>query len=144
LVLDSGTHEHVFNIGTSLLSAANLPTQQGLIVGALPLYSPNHGFYNINPTCIAELFSPTNGYALLKLKVQSYNSPWHSLKGAAQYSVDLFSLREKVASHDDFLLAIQANRIQPANLSNFNTLYYAAQRTSLIPITPPQQRKYKG
>lgn len=144
LVLDSGTHEHVFNIGTSLLSAASLPTQQGLIVGALPLYSPNHGFYNINPTCIAELFSPTNGYVLLELKVQSYDSPWHSLKGTANYSIDLCKLREKITNQDDFLLAIQANQIEPSKLSSFNTLYYAARRTSLLPITPPQQRKYKG
>ena len=144
LVIDSGTHEHVFNIGTSLLSSACLPRQGGLLIGALPFYSPNHGFYNINANCLAELFCPTNGYQLLALTIHGYSSPWHSLQGEASLHVDLSHHLQTASSYDQFLQLVQASQIQPNKLNKFNTIYYAALRHTLLPITPPQQRKYKG
>ena len=143
LVIDSGTNAHVFNIGTSLLSTAQLPREGGLLVGALPFYSPNHGFYNINANCLAELFCPTNGYQLLALNIHGYTSPWHSLQGE---SLNRFVLTEYLGesrTYDEFLAKVQATQISPKKLDIFNTLYYAAQRHTILPITPPQQRKYK-
>lgn len=144
LVIDSGTHEHVFNIGTSLLSAAQLPNSGGLLIGALPFYSSNHGFYNINANCLAELFCPTNGYQLLALEIHGYSSAWHSLRGEASVQIDLAQHLKNALSYDQFLQRVQASQIPANRLNNFNTIYYAALRHTLLPITPPQQRKYKG
>lgn len=144
LVIDSGTHEHVFNIGTSLLSAAHLPRHGGLLIGALPFYSPNHGFYNINANCLAELFCPTNGYQLLALMINGYASPWHSLRGEASLQIDLGHHLKTANSYDQFLQIVQASQITPDKLNKFNTIYYAALRNTVLPVTPPQQRKYKG
>ena len=81
LAIDSGTHEHVFNIGNSLINFANLPKSNGYAVGVLPYFSPNHGFYNVNPNCIGELFCLANGYRLLSIVINGYKSPMHGLLG---------------------------------------------------------------
>ena len=143
LVIDSGTHEHVFNIGTSLLSAAHLPQKGGILVGALPLYSSNHGFYNVNANCLAELFCPANGFELLALTIHGYPTPWHSLRGEHSLHVDLAHHLASAGCYDQFLQKIQGCQIHPARLDNFNTIYYAACRHTLLPIVPPLQRKYK-
>ena len=144
LVIDSGTHGHVFSIGTSLLSAAQLPKNGGLLIGALPFYSPNCGFYNINGNCLAELFCPTNGYQLLALVIHGYASSWHSLRGEPAVRIDLAQDLKNADSYDQFLQRVQASQIPASQLNNFNTIYYAALRHTILPITPPQQRKYKG
>ena len=90
LSIDSGTHEHVFNIGTSLTSFASLPKKNGMAIGALPFFSQNHGYFNVNPNCLAELFSPTNGYKLHYLKLNCYEGPEQCLRGIAEQSYTIY------------------------------------------------------
>ena len=143
ILIDSGTHEHVFNIGISLLNAANLIKKNGYVIGALPLYSPNHGYYNINPNCLVELFSPGNGYELEQLSFEANSSPLHLL---ANKSTNEYELLKKKLSYDSYTKLcdfIQQNSVSYQKLSKFNTLYYVAKRVALLPITPPMQHKYK-
>lgn len=142
LAIDSGTHEHIFNIGNSLASFASLPKKGGYIVGAIPYFSPNHGFYNVNPNCIAELFSPFNGFRLIKLIINCYNDPIESLKGKAIQSITVYEHSCKHFSYDLILKKIQSTKLDL--LSSFNTLYYVAHKINELPIKAPIQRKYKG
>lgn len=142
LAIDSGTHEHIFNIGNSLASFASLPKKGGYLVGAIPFFSPNHGFYNVNPNCIAELFSPFNGFQLIKLVINCYNDPIQSLKGKAIRSITVYENSREYYSYDLVLQKIQSAKLD--SLSRFNTLYYVAQKINELPIKAPIQRKYKG
>ena len=143
ILIDSGTHEHVFNIGISLLNAANLIKKDGYIIGALPLYSPNHGYYNINPNCLVELFSPGNGYELKKLSIEANSSPLHLLANKSTNKYQLFSEEFSNNLYTNLCDFIQNNSVSYKQLSTYNTLYYVAKRVALLPITPPMQHKYK-
>lgn len=143
LAIDSGTHEHVFNIGASLTSFASLPKKNGMAIGALPFFSQNQGYFNINPNCLAELFSPFNGYKLHLLKLNCYESPEKSLRGITKKSYTIYSSEEHFRpTYDLILQKIQSLRIE--QISNFNTLYYVAEKKSVLAIYPPMQRKYKA
>jgi len=63
LVLDSGTLEHVFNIGQGAKSAAEMVALGGSILHINPFNIVNHGFYNINPTWYYDLYGE-NGFQL--------------------------------------------------------------------------------
>lgn len=143
LAIDSGTHEHVFNIGTSLTSFASLPKKNGIAIGALPFFSQNHGYFNVNPNCLAELFSPFNGYKLHLLRLNCYESPEKSLRGIANKSYTIYDCEEHFSPfYDAILQKIQSLSIE--HISKFNTLYYVAEKKIELAIYPPMQRKYKG
>lgn len=61
LVIDAGTTEHCFNIGTAIMNAANAVKPGGRIYHGLPLFMMNHGFYNICPTAL-QSFYEQNGW----------------------------------------------------------------------------------
>ena len=63
IVLDTGTCEHCFNIGTAAMNLAGLVRAQGYLVQALPLNSFNHGFYNVNPTWFHDFYAG-NGFRI--------------------------------------------------------------------------------
>ena len=141
LAIDSGTHEHVFNIGNSLINFANLPKLDGYAIGALPYFSPNHGFYNVNPNCIGELFCLANGYKLLSIIINGYQSPMHSLLGHIENRSIVYDASEK-ATQAEIWNKIQMHRIK--NLSAYNTMYYVAKRIKVLNISEPIQHKYKS
>lgn len=50
LVIDPGSTEHCFNVGTVMMNYLNLTNVKGYIIHWNPHWMPNHGFYNFNPT----------------------------------------------------------------------------------------------
>ncbi len=56
MVIDPGTIEHCFNIGQAIINAANAVEMGGVILHTPPVSMVNHGFYNINPTCLADFY----------------------------------------------------------------------------------------
>lgn len=53
LVIDTGTHEHCFNVGTAFINMLKLFKNYGCIVTNMsPMNYPNHGFWNFFPPCI--------------------------------------------------------------------------------------------
>lgn len=61
IVLDVGTVEHCFNIAQALMNMAGLVKQGGYIIHENPFNSPNHGFYNLNPTFFVDFYE-ANGF----------------------------------------------------------------------------------
>lgn len=119
IVLDTGTPEHVFHVGQALLNLASLVAKDGYIIQALPLNSFNHGFYNINPTLIADLYSPEHGFRLLRL--QGYHS---LLTKPTAFPVE---------PHNRF-------RAAPEN----SVLMILAKREAIVSLKPFTQRKYRS
>lgn len=66
-VLDVGTIEHCFNIGTAARNMACLLAKGGIIYHGNPFYMPNHGFYSLNPTWFADFYGQP-GFELLWCK----------------------------------------------------------------------------
>lgn len=68
IVVDSGTCEHVFHVGQALVNLASMVREGGFIVQGVPLSSFNHGFYNMNPTLMVDLYGEPNGYEIRYFK----------------------------------------------------------------------------
>src|SRR3990167_8813652 len=117
IVIDSGTCEHVFHAGQALLNLANLVCAGGFIVQGLPLSSFNHGFYNMNPTLVVDLYSELNGYEI------NYFKGWSN----ATVQLQEFDL----PPHQRF-------RDAPSGA----VMVVVARRKSVVDIKPFIQRKY--
>jgi hypothetical protein len=50
IILDMGTTEHCFNVGTVMQNYTKLCAVGGFIIHWNPMYMANHGFYNFSPT----------------------------------------------------------------------------------------------
>ena len=44
IILDSGSLEHCFNIGTGFQNIARMVSTHGVIISAIPYFSPHHGY----------------------------------------------------------------------------------------------------
>ena len=50
IIVDGGTIEHCFNIGTVMSNTLKMMSAGGYVVHWNPMHMPNHGFFNLNPT----------------------------------------------------------------------------------------------
>src|SRR2546425_4194347 len=66
VIVDTGTIEHVFNIGTAITNIAVALRKGGVVWHGAPLFFLNHGFYNLNPTFFVDFYSQ-NGFEILDL-----------------------------------------------------------------------------
>lgn len=66
-VIDTGTLEHCFNVGTAFINVCKLAKSDGgIILTAAPLNKMNHGFWNFSP-CLYADFIEQNNFILLFL-----------------------------------------------------------------------------
>ena len=63
LVIDPGTSEHCFNVGTAVMNGARAVKPGGRIYHSLPMSMVNHGFYNVCPTALWDFYGQ-NGWEL--------------------------------------------------------------------------------
>ena len=66
LVIDPGTSEHCFNVGTALVNMASCVRLGGYIYHMVPMAHWNHGFWNFSP-CVFADFYRQNGFQVLEL-----------------------------------------------------------------------------
>lgn len=71
VIIDPGTLEHCFNIGTAIMNVANLVCIGGFVIHSNPINFYNHGFYNFSPTFYFDFYHH-NGFIIDYLKC-SYN-----------------------------------------------------------------------
>lgn len=67
LVIDPGTLEHVFNIGTAMKNISEIIRPGGYVYHQNPLSHCNQGFYNLSPTSYADYYDK-NGFIIEYLK----------------------------------------------------------------------------
>lgn len=69
-VFDAGTLEHIFNYPTAIRNCMDLLGEGGFFIGASPTNNfMGHGFYQFGPDLFSSVFSPPNGFELIKLIV---------------------------------------------------------------------------
>ncbi len=66
LVIDPGTIEHIFNIGTALSSIVRSLKVGGYVYHASPLNMYNHGYWNISPVAYNDFYT-SNGFEIVRI-----------------------------------------------------------------------------
>lgn len=67
LVIDAGSTEHCFNVGTALINIADSVRAGGYVWHMVPLADWNQGFWNFSPHVFSHLYAEENGFTLLSL-----------------------------------------------------------------------------
>lgn len=68
MVLDPGTLEHCFNVGTAIINMASMLKLGGCIIHHNPMFYVNHGFYNFSPTFYCDFYD-ANEFDIIKFPV---------------------------------------------------------------------------
>jgi len=63
-VLDPGTLEHCFNVGTAIKNMAKMCKLNGHVIHHNPLFIYNHGFFNFSPTFYFDFYTD-NGFEII-------------------------------------------------------------------------------
>lgn len=92
LVIDGGTIEHCYHIGTALMNAASAVKPGGRIFHGTPMSMVNHGFYNVSPTLFHDFYTQ-NGWEIERFYAVSNTdqlfeiSPWKRVQIAPEMSL---------------------------------------------------------
>jgi hypothetical protein len=115
LVLDAGTIEHCFNVGTALMNAAGAVRVGGRIFHTPPLSMVNHGFFNLCPTLLYDFY------------------------GQNGWEIELLVGREAMGRGASFSLDPIGRAPVPAEC----VIHCLARRTTEGPLLIPVQAKYR-
>ena len=66
LVVDTGTLEHCFNVGTAFKNMCNMTKVGGVVITAAPYSRPFHGYYNFTKEMYTDGFG-RNGFDILEI-----------------------------------------------------------------------------
>jgi len=70
LIVDGGTLEHVFNFPVAIANLMRMARVGGVVYSQVPCNNLcGHGFYQFSPELMHRLFSPSNGYELMFVRV---------------------------------------------------------------------------
>jgi hypothetical protein len=69
LVIDPGTSEHCFCVGTALANMAKNVKVGGYIYHMVPLCHWNHGFWNFSPCAFADFYA-ANGFKIIEMRAE--------------------------------------------------------------------------
>jgi hypothetical protein len=113
LVYDGGTLEHVYNFPVALKSAM----QMIKIGGHLMLHTPannqcGHGFYQFSPELFFRVFSPKNGFELIRLYITGSGGPYHVADPATVHG------RVTLLNSEVAMLMVHAKKIADVAISN--------------------------
>ncbi|MFC4721193.1 hypothetical protein ACFO5O_02585 [Geojedonia litorea] len=68
LVIDGGTLEHIFNFPIAIENCMKLVAKDGFYIGITPANNWfGHGFYQFSPELYYRIFSPDNGFKIIKM-----------------------------------------------------------------------------
>ena len=122
LVIDGGSLEHVFNFPVAVRNCMDLLEENGCYIGVTPANNfLGHGFYQFSPELYYRVFSPDNGFRVLKMYLYTDRK-----KNASFYEVlDPLDLKQRV---------IMAN----ASPSYLFVLARKTEKKEVFRITPQQ------
>jgi hypothetical protein len=122
LVIDGGSLEHVFNFPVAVKNCMDLLEEKGCYIGITPANNfLGHGFYQFSPELYFRVFSPDNGFRVLRMYLYADRK-----KNASFYEVrDPLELRQRV---------IMAN----ASPSYLFVLARKTEKKEVFEITPQQ------
>ncbi len=98
VVVDGGSLEHIFNFPAAIRNCMELVKLNGHYIGITPCNNFfGHGFYQFSPDLFFRIFSPANGFEILKMWM------YVSRPNAQIYSVkDPLALRQRVTMNNRY------------------------------------------
>ena len=97
VVVDAGTLEHVFNFPVAIKNCMELIHTGGYYISITPANNfMGHGFYQFSPELFFSIFTPKNGFELIKLLIceELIDSQWYEVskpKGGQEGRVQLIN-----------------------------------------------------
>lgn len=97
LLIDTGTLEHCFNVGTAFRNMCEMTQQGGVIITAAPANKFRHGYYNFGPDIYIDAFND-NGFEILDMvcltsKMQPVIIPSKTKNGMPHGSIFMVTAR---------------------------------------------------
>lgn len=76
VVLDGGSLEHIFNVGTAFMNMAKLLRHGGRSIHISPMHNfVDHGFYSFSPTLFHDFYE-TNGFSRIRAHLVGHKLPF--------------------------------------------------------------------
>lgn len=111
LVWDGGTLEHVFNVPAAFENAMRMVKIGGHLVLITPANNQcGHGFYQFSPELFFRVFTPTNGFELLRLYATGKGGPFHVMDPATVHG------RVELLGCDSTYLMVHARKTHDADV----------------------------
>jgi SAM-dependent methyltransferase len=137
-VIDGGLLEHVFNFPTAIRSCMQMTRQGGHFV--LSIVANNffgHGFYQFSPELFFRMFSPENGFELVRMLAQEntiYQTTALGLPFLAEYAGPRYEVVDPARLGERVELTTRRSTV----------LFILAKRKEIVPIfrTFPKQSDY--
>jgi SAM-dependent methyltransferase len=86
-VIDSGTLEHVFNFPVAIRNCMDMLKPGGHFIGITPANNQmGHGFYQFSPELYFRVFSPANGFEMVKMLIpvgEKGKTDWYEVSDPA-------------------------------------------------------------
>jgi len=113
LVWDGGTLEHVFNFPVALQNAMQMVRIGGHIFLDTPANNQcGHGFYQFSPELFFRVFTPANGFELLRLYIHSHDGLFHVVD-----PIDIHG-RVELRNSEGTIMRVHARKIADVPLSS--------------------------
>lgn len=108
LVIDTGTLEHCFNVGTAFMNMCSLVKVGGYLITAAPMSKMNHGFWNFSP-CVYDNFFSKNKFSI------EFIAGFQMQKNKA-IRIDIQN-NNRFLAPSECILAVVAKRLEKVNLT---------------------------
>ncbi len=113
LVFDGGTLEHIFNFPIAMQSVMRMLKVGGHVLMNVPTNNYcGHGFYQFSPELFFRLFSPDNGFEVVRVYMQAPGGPYHVIDPA------IIRRRVTLVNSEATLLLVHAKKITETPISN--------------------------
>jgi SAM-dependent methyltransferase len=110
-VVDAGTLEHIFNFPVAISNCMKLLKEGGHFIGISPVNSlMGHGFYQFSPELYYRIFSPENGFEVVKMIITSAkgsSADWYEVADPAKIGE-----RAELSSQTSAYMLVIARKIQ--------------------------------
>jgi hypothetical protein len=137
-IIDGGLLEHVFNFPTAIQSCMEMTRCGGhVILFTTANNFMGHGFYQFSPELFFRIFSPENGFEMVRMLVQEEDLIMTAALGQP-IRIDQVGPRYEITDP-----AMIGQRVELVN-SHPAVMYVVAKRTKIVPIftTSPKQSDY--
>lgn len=119
IVWDGGTLEHVFNFPVAIQNAMAMLKIGGHIFLETPANNQcGHGFYQFSPELFFRLFTPANGFDLVRLYITCEGKTYHVADPAAVHG------RVELLNSQGTMLKVHARKLSDAPLSSIQQSDY--------------------
>lgn len=136
-VVDCGTLEHVFDFPTAIKGLMDALRPGGTFLLQTPTNNyGGHGFYQFSPELFYRLFSPRNGFRVVRMYMVQHLFEYHFFKAKWRPMPDPRGARRTFVTKHPALLLVQAQKFRTVPLSMIQQSDYEKEWKEKAPPLP--------